>query len=655
MTNANPQPIRILVADDDDAVLDAYRELFASGPPAGNAAALHDLKAKLFGGASRAPIRAALFDAHYCHNADQAVAAVRAGIEANHPFSVVILDMRMPPGPDGAWAAAQIREIDPWVDIVIATAYSDVDPREITIKVPPEDKLFYIQKPFHPHEIRQLTLALGRRCEAEHHVRQLAYYDTLTGLPNRLLFLDRLSEALERARRHWRKVALLFLDLDKFKRINDTLGHPCGDEVLKTTAERLRRCIRTCDAIDGTAARLGGDEFTVLLTEIAHEDDAALVAQRILSAMAEPIRFDIHETTITPSIGIAIFPNDGDNEEALIKSADLAMYCAKHAGSNAFQYYQDSMNETARKRLTVEQHLRQAIALGEFSLHYQPQIDLATGEVHGIEALLRWNNLELGNVPPDEFIPIAEENGLIVVIGEWVLHTACQQAKNWRDQQMALPRIAVNISVRQFAQWNFAALVARILAETGLEPRVLELEITENLLMKDDASAMTTLCKLKEIGVQVAIDDFGTGYSCLSSLKEFPIDHLKIDRSFVRTLHTDQSDQAIASAIIAMADSMNFQVIAEGVENLDQLDFLRSKCCGEIQGYHISRPLPVDQAEEFLRNWAAPRETIDLPREMEPAIRSPARAEKSGLFSEYGGKPLSATIDAAWPLAPSSP
>ncbi len=606
MSDSAKPPIRILIADDEDAVLDAYREVFARAAPTAGANALHDLKAKLFGGAARAaPTATALFEPRYCRGAEEAVAAARAALDEGNPFAVVFLDMRMPPGPDGAWAAARIRESDRDVDLIIATAYSDVDPRQITAQVPPEEKLFYVQKPFHPHEVRQLALALGRKWEAENRVRQLAYYDSLTGLPNRVLFLDRLAQTLEAARRHQRKAAVLFLDLDNFKRINDTLGHSFGDAILKITAERLQHCVRLCDAVthptpQGTAARLGGDEFTVLLSEIDSLEVPAIVAQRILTRMADPMRLTDHEVIISPSIGITVFPEDGDDVETLLKNADLAMYFAKRSGRNSFQYYQAAMNEAALKRLTMENLLRQAIARNEFSLYYQPQLTLLTGQVSGLEALLRWNSPELGSVSPTEFIPVAEESGLIVAIGEWVLRTACQQAKGWRDRGVPLPRIGVNVSVKQFVQRNFPTLVAQILDETGLEPEALEIEVTESLLMRDADGAAATLGKLKALGVQLAIDDFGTGYSSLSRLKEFPIDRLKIDRSFVRAVSTDRNDQAIASAVIAMADSMNLCVVAEGVETEDQLDFLRTKHCSEVQGYYLSRPLPPEQAEEFL-------------------------------------------------------
>jgi diguanylate cyclase (GGDEF)-like protein len=420
-----------------------------------------------------------------------------------------------------------------------------------------------------------------------------------------VLFLDRLSQVLESARRHNQKAALLFLDLDNFKRINDTLGHGIGDDLLRTMAERLSRCLRAGDAATrrmpvATAARLGGDEFTVLLTELDQEEDASVVAQRILDRLAQPVHLAAHQMIVTASIGIALFPQDGDSVETLLKHADLAMYFAKRTGPNAFQYFLEPMNARALKRLTMENHLRRALDRGEFSLCYQPQIDLRTGQVSGLEALLRWHNDELGSISPAEFIPVAEESGLIAAIGVWVLRTACRQAKAWRDQGVPLPRIAVNVSVKQFVQRNFLETVKTVLAETRLEPRVLEIEITESILMKDPAGAAVTLRALKELNVQIAIDDFGTGYSSLSRLRELPIDCLKIDRAFMRNVGADLGDQAIASAVIAMADSMELCVIGEGVETSSQLDFLRRKQCQEVQGFFLSRPLPPAQAEAFL-------------------------------------------------------
>ena len=453
-------PLRILVADDEEPVLDAYREIFTGVSPTAETGAFRELRAKLLGSAAPEATPATLFEVEYCRGAEPAVAAVQAASAVGRPFSVIFLDMRMPPGHDGAWAAARIREIDPLVDIVIVTAYSDTDPCLITERIPPADKLFYLQKPFHPHEIRQLAVALGRKWKAQVQVRQLAYYDNLTGLPNRVLFLDRLSQTLELARRHQHKTAVLFIDLDNFKRINDTLGHSVGDDLLRTMAERLSGCLRAGDAVTGatpvdTAARLGGDEFTVLLTELGQEEDASVVAQRILERFAQPVHLAAHQMIVTASIGIALFPQDGDSVETLLKNADLAMYFAKRTGPNTFQYFLESMNARALKRLTMENHLRRALDRGEFSLCYQPQIDLPTGQVSGLEALLRWHSDELGSLSPAEFIPVAEESGLIVAIGSGSCVPPAGRRRTWRDQGVPLPRIAVNVSVKQFVQRNF--------------------------------------------------------------------------------------------------------------------------------------------------------------------------------------------------------
>ena len=608
MNDVIKPPIRILVADDEEPVLDAYRAVFSEQRSTAGTVALNDLKARLFEGSGneRRTNDSELFDAHYCHDAEQAVLAVRRSVADGAPFAVVFLDMRMPPGHDGIWAAIRIRECDPEVDIVIATAFSDTDPRQITAQVPPEEKLFYVQKPFHPHEVRQLALALGRsKWSMENRFRQLAHYDSLTGLPNRTLFLDRMKQTIESARRHQRKAAVLFIDLDNFKRINDSLGHSFGDEILKITADRLRHCARSCDAVMGpcrdvSAARLGGDEFTILLSEIDAAENCALVARRILQAFIEPMRLQDDEVIMTPSIGIASFPEDGDDVETLLKNADLAMYFAKHTGPNSFQYHRDSMNASTLQRITLEKNLRQAISRDEFTLHYQPQTDMVTGALKGAEALLRWDNIELGSVPPAEFVPVAEQCGLILTIGEWVLRTACRQAKAWHDRGILLPRIGVNVSAKQFFQQDFPQLVAQVLAETALEPHVLEIEITESLLMEDTERAIATLHALRALGVQIALDDFGTGYSSLSRLKEFPIDCLKIDHSFVRDISTDSNDQAIAIAVLTMASSLNMRVVAEGVETTEQFDFLKLKQCNEMQGYLICRPLPAEKLEEFL-------------------------------------------------------
>jgi diguanylate cyclase (GGDEF)-like protein len=454
---------------------------------------------------------------------------------------------------------------------------------------------------------------------SEQKIHELAYNDGLTSLPNREGFMECLHQALALARRHQRISAILFLDLDDFKRVNDTLGHSVGDLLLQAVAERLQASVRDCDEVvhwdadqaQRTVARLGGDEFIILLAEIDQGDAATKVAQRILNALGKAFDLDGHEVFISPSIGIALFPQDGDDAATLLKNADVAMYAAKGLGKNVYRFFDDSLNEATLKRLKLDTLLRQALERGELSLHYQPQIDLVSGDIAGLEALVRWQNPELGMVSPGDFIPLAEENGQIVPIGEWVLRTACAQTRRWIAEGLSLSRVAVNISVVQFVRPDFVDLVTNVLHTTGLEPGALELEITESLLAKDVDGAIRTLRALKDIGVQLSIDDFGTGYSSLSQLKHFPIDRLKIDRSFVRDITSDPDDAAIALAVIGMASTMNLSVVAEGVETEAQMRYLQANRCDEMQGYHLSRPLPAEDVLPLLREhqsqlWSEP-------------------------------------------------
>lgn len=601
--------IRILVVDDERPIREAYRELLEARSTAKLTEA-ERLRARLFGGEGSKLTAAPDFEVHTAERAEAAVNAVRAKLESGQNFDVVFLDMRMPPGRDGAWAAAAIRAMDPNIDMVIATAYSDVDPEELSARIPPAEKLFYLQKPFHAHEVRQLAVALGRKARAEAHIRRLAYFDSLTGLANRDLVREHMSKAIALAKRHAHRLAVLFIDLDNFKRINDTLGHTIGDEILKATAQRLRDAVRDADAVtymDNQIARMGGDEFLFLLPEIAEAKDAAIVARRIVRALTEPVQTGSHELFVTPSIGIAVYPDDGEDIETLLRNADLAMYFAKRAGRSTFQYYDESMNATALKRLTIESQLRGAIDRGELSLHYQPQIDLKTGRVCGMEALLRWNNAELGDVPPLEFIPVAEDSGLIDAIGDWVLHAACAQASAWLDSGLPLERMAVNVSVIQLEQPNFIDRVAHALQHSGLDPSVLELELTEGALIANMDRVREMLDRIKALNVQIAIDDFGVGYSSMNYLKELAVDRLKIDRSFISGIHTEERHRAIAAAIISMAQSMSLRVTAEGVEDYKQVKVLESQHCDEIQGFYISRPIAAEEAEAYLRTFVTAR------------------------------------------------
>jgi diguanylate cyclase (GGDEF)-like protein len=522
---------------------------------------------------------------------------------------VVFLDVRMPPGPDGVWAATQIRELDPAIEIVICTAYSDADPGEIGGFVPPEDKLSYLQKPFHPHEVRQMSIALGSKWRAERRIVRLAYFDTLTGLPNREQSHNRLVGALQAAKEKGGNIAVLYLDLDNFKRVNDTLGHAVGDELLCVVAERLRSSLRYgSDSVAGSnsirtgdIARLGGDEFMVLLPNLRSTVDAGAVAERLILALREPMQLASNSLVVTPSIGIAIYPQDGADAETLLRNADLAMYFAKRRSPGTFAYFDVSMNATALHRFTIEEQLRGALERNEFSLQYQPQFDVRTGAISGIEALLRWTNAELGAVSPVEFIPVAEETGLVLAIGKWALRTACQQAQAWRTDGLPVQRMAVNVSGRQFALAEFPNEVAEVLKDTGLPPAVLELEITESVVMADEAWAEKAINQLKALGISLAIDDFGTGYSSFGRLRHFAVDRLKIDRSFVTSITEGSDDRAIAAAIIAMSRSLRINVTAEGVENFPQLTFLQEQDCQDAQGFLLSRPLQADAARELLR------------------------------------------------------
>jgi diguanylate cyclase (GGDEF)-like protein/PAS domain S-box-containing protein len=441
---------------------------------------------------------------------------------------------------------------------------------------------------------------ITERKVAEERVQFLAYYDALTGLPNRTLLLDRLATALAGAGRRKDKVALLFLDLDRFKVINDSLGHSCGDLLLQDVAERLKRWARRQD----TVARLGGDEFLIVLTNVKDVSDAAVAAERLMDQMTAEFIVQGHSFSVSCSLGISIFPEHGTDIETLIKNADAAMYCAKDNGRDNFRFFTEEMNAQVAERLTLESSLRRALDKKELFLLYQPQMDIATGRLTGFEALLRWQHPELGLVPPDRFIRVAENSGLIVPIGEWVLRTACSGARKWQDEGLPTVPVAVNVSAVQFRQDGFCDLVRKVLSETGLAPQHLELELTESLLLSNADVTLSVLQELKAMGLKLAIDDFGTGYSSLSYLKQFPVSKLKIDRSFIRDVAGNSDDAAITTAIISMAKSLNLKVIAEGVENEAQMSFLRARQCDEIQGYYFSKPLAADEVVDKFRGTA---------------------------------------------------
>jgi diguanylate cyclase (GGDEF)-like protein len=450
-------------------------------------------------------------------------------------------------------------------------------------------------------------LGQGRLRESEtklayaERVEYLAFHDGLTGLPNRSMFSKLLSQSISEAHRYQRQLAVAFLDLDRFKQINDTLGHEAGDQLLKEVAARLKGCVRDSDAV----ARLGGDEFVVLLPELGDGKYAAAVAQKILLLIAKPFTLIGHEFRVTASIGISTYPHDGLDEQTLTKNADIAMYQAKAEGKNNFQFYSEKLNVNSLERLALESSLRLALERNEFRLNYQAKRDIASGRITGMEALLRWEHPDLGTVMPMQFIPVADETGLIIPIGKWVLKTVCLQSVAWQREGLPALCIAVNLTGRQFADESLLADVTEILGSTGMNPQLLEVELSESLLMHDVDNTLRILTGLKALGIRIAIDDFGTGYSSLATLQRFPLDTIKIDRSFVHGLTRDLESRGLADAIIAMGRSLSLTVVAQGVETQEEAEFLRVHACDELQGFYFNRPVPADQFAQLLRDQAA--------------------------------------------------
>jgi len=452
---------------------------------------------------------------------------------------------------------------------------------------------------------------ITRSKDAEEQIRRLAYYDPLTGLPNRLLFVEQLGKAIAQAIRHERRVAIMFVDLDNFKRVNDTLGHKAGDELLRLASARLAGALRAQDSLTRSnagelgshcIARLGGDEFIVLLTDVQRTDDAAVVAQRLVDTLQEPVTVLGTEVFVGGSVGVAMYPNDGHDIDTLLMNADTAMYRAKAAGRGGFQMYDRSMNERALERLRMETRLRRALERDEFVLHYQPRVDVVTGRIVGAEALIRWQHPERGLLPPAEFIPLVEDAGLVIPIGEWAIATVCAQSAAWAADGLETVPIAVNLASTHLKERGLPALVALALQEHGVAASCLEIEVTESILLAEPELSVAIATELAEMGVQISIDDFGTGYSSLGYLKKLPIAALKIDRSFVRDLVSDPDDEAIVKAIIALAHSLKLKVVAEGVETPAQLAFLQAMCCDEYQGFLTSRAVDPGEFRRLLQS-----------------------------------------------------
>jgi len=464
-------------------------------------------------------------------------------------------------------------------------------------------------KPIRMHGILQ---DITEHKNAEAKIRFLAYYDVLTGLPNRQLFKEYSNQAIRMAQRNGTKTAIIYLDLDHFKRINDTLGHNIGDKLLQKVSENMMVVIRASDIVARTdseghpvtsLSRLGGDEFTILLPGLTETKHAAIVAKRIIKCLGLPVKVAGQELYVSGSIGIAIYPDDGKDFDTLLKNADTAMYYAKDAGRNNFQFYAKHMNELTLSRLNMEAELKKALERNEFVVYYQPQVEAATSTIVGVEALIRWNHPERGLIFPNEFISIAEETGLIIPIGDWVLRTACAQMAAWHKAGFSPLRIGINLSSLQFRQLSIIKTIKDIIANTGLDAKYIELEVTESIVMQDVKETIATLWKLKEMGLNLSIDDFGTGYSSMSYLKQFPLDTLKIDRSFIKDIMTDPNDAAITKATIGLAKGLDLTTIAEGIETEEQFIFLHKQGCDQIQGYFISRPVPAEKVEQLFLSY----------------------------------------------------
>jgi diguanylate cyclase (GGDEF)-like protein len=448
-------------------------------------------------------------------------------------------------------------------------------------------------------QIRERTLAQQSLADSQEKMAFLAHHDSLTRLPNRTLFSSRLEQSLQLARRNGSHVAVLFLDLDRFKSINDTLGHSLGDELLCEVGRRLVACVRAGD----TVARLGGDEFTVIMSELRHEEEAALVAEKILGLITQPVRLGASNVVVSTSIGIGMFPRDADNDSGLIRCADLAMYGAKESGRNAYSFYSEELASRAQHKLSVEQNIREGLEAGQFSLHYQPQFDISTGKIIGVEALLRWNNPAHGLILPEQVIPVAEETGLITQVDEWTMRKAFSQFASWREQGLQPACISINCSAVNFLRAGYVERVCKALQDYRVPPEFFELELTESVFNRG-SDTIRDLQRLRDVGIKLAIDDFGTGFSSLSTLKHLPVDRLKIDRSFITDLPSSRSDSGIARAIINIGHQLDLRVIAEGVENDAQYGFLRDAGCDEVQGYGVGKPLAPEAMADVLRQGA---------------------------------------------------
>jgi diguanylate cyclase (GGDEF)-like protein len=613
---------RILIIDDTPSIHQDFRKIL--GADTNDEQTLAGTEAALFGSQQSARL---IFQLDSAYQGQEALELVKRAQAQGRPYAMAFTDMRMPPGWDGLETIEQLWKADPHLQIALCTAFSDYTWEAMAERLEFGDQLLVLKKPFDSLEIRQMAsaltwkwqmaqdaamkvLTLEQTIEARVHellkVSHLLQYDVLTELPNSTLLGDRLNQSLALSRRHDKQLAVMFLGLDRFKRINNALGHPTGDEMLKRVGQNLVACVRASDSV----FRYGSDEFVVILADIHHPQQTKGIAEKLLNAIRAPQHIAGHDLSVTASLGISIYPEDGFDAIALIKKAETAMRNVKESGPNDFSFFIDEMNQRAREQQSIESGIRLALERNEFVLHYQPKLDLGSGKVVGAEALIRWQKPGQGWVYPTDFIGVAEDSGLIVPLSKWVLAQACQQARAWQAKGLPKLYMSVNVSAIDFRQRDFVEGIEQILKQTGMDPTLLELEITEGVLMQNVDATMVALNRLKALGVRLAIDDFGTGYSSLSYLQRFPIDVLKIDQSFIRGLSRDSNDAALVSAIISLGKSLKLTVIAEGVETLEQLNFLKALQCEEGQGYYFSKAVEPDAFVKYLTSvQSAPSST----------------------------------------------
>ena len=608
---------RILIVDDTVSIHEDFRKILcadADGEPS-----LDSLEETLFG-TPAAPRQ--VFELDSAYQGQEALALVSQALAANAPYAMVFIDMRMPPGWDGLQTIEQLWNVDPNLQIALCTAYSDYSFEAIEARLKYNDQLLILKKPFDHLEIRQMASALtwkwqlaqdvarkviGLERTIEERVQELLkvshllQYDALTELPNSTLLGDRLTQAIALGRRHDTQLAVMFIGLDRFKRINNALGYPVGDEVLQQVSLSLVATVRDSDSV----FRYGSDEFVIVLHDVQHPQQTQHIADKVLRTISATRHVAGHDLSVTASLGISIYPNDSCNAVELIKHAETAMHTSKERGANDFSFYTKDMNLRAQRQQNLESAIRHALEHDEFVLHYQPKLDLRSGRIVGAEALIRWFQPRSGWVSPADFIPVAEDSGLIVPLTQWVLRQACEQAQAWRGMGLPPLCMSVNVSPIDFRQRDFVDNLAAILKQSGLPPARLELEITESVLMQNVDETVDILQKIKAMGVRLALDDFGTGYSSLSYLRRFPIDVLKIDQSFVRGLNVNSQDAQLISAIIGMGKSLELNIIAEGVETVEQLNFLKTQQCEEGQGFLFSKAVPPKDFAQMLQVGSA--------------------------------------------------